>query len=169
MTNVLTAAEAAIFIRSTATDAVMLQYLPLIDQYLISATGHDWATDSTIHPTAKLTAGMLLCYWYDNPGALGMTPNTVMGQLVQLEAEALKYRKYAFEGLSSPGAISLPGAREGDTVMKIVAVYGGLSGNQSSKFENVISEENQIVQTAGDLYEVGLAVVLKDPYDDVSA
>jgi hypothetical protein len=167
--NILTATEASRFIRSTATDPMMLQYLPLIDQYLLNATGHDWTTDATIHPTAKIAAGMLLCYWYDNPGAVGTAPDTVINQLVQLEAEALNYRKYAFEGLASAGAIYLPNARKGDHVEKLVGVYGGLSGDQSSKFESVISEEGQIQQTPNGLFDKGFVVVLKDPADDVSA
>lgn len=168
-TYILTAAEGANFVRTESTDAVMLQLLPLVDTYLLNASGHDWAADTTIHNTAKIAAGMLLVYWYDNPGAVGVAPETVMGALVQLEGEALKYRKYAFEGLSSAGVIPLPGAHEGDLVKKLVGVYGGLSGDQSAKFESVISEEHQIVQTVGGLYDVGFVVVLKDPADDVSA
>lgn len=168
MPNTLTAAEAANFIRSTATDAVMLQYLPLIDQYLLNATGHDWASDGTIHPTAKLAAGMLLCYWYDNPSAIGQAPETVASQMTQLEAEALKYRKIEFSGSDSAGAVYLPGARVGDSVVKLIGVYG-LSGNQSAKFESVISEENQIAQLQAGLGDYKFVAVLKHPVDDVSA
>ncbi len=169
MANILTAAEAANFLRSTSDDAVMLQFLPLVDQYLKQATGHDWATDSTIHNTAKLAAGMLLTYWYDNPGMVGQAPGALSGALVALEAEALKYRKYEFEGLDGAGSISLPGARVGDDIVILVGVYG-VTGNQSSKFEGTISEEDEIQQTdAGDLSENQYVVVLKHPADDVSA
>jgi hypothetical protein len=169
MANILTAPEAANFLRSTADDAVMLQFLPLVDQYLQQATGHDWAADAEVHDTAKLAAGMLLTYWYDNPGMVGQAPGTLSGSLVALEAEALKYRKYEFEGMNGAGSISLPGARTGDDVIKLVGVYG-VTGDQSGKFEATISVDDQIQQTdAGDLSENQYVVVLKHPADDVSA
>jgi hypothetical protein len=169
MTNVLTAAQAANFIRTEATDAVMLQLLPLVDQYLISATGHDWTTDTPIYPTAITAAGMLITYWYDNPGMVGQAPATVRGTLMQLEAEALKYRKYEFGGASSAGAISLEGTRKGDVVKKLVGV-AGVSGDQAAKFESVITVDDQIQQTnSADLSENLYVVVLKHPADDVSA
>lgn len=169
MANILTAAEAANFIRTESTDAVMLQYLPLVDQFLLGATGHNWAADSTIHPTAKIAAGVLITYWYDNPNALGQAPEALTKSLVQLESEALKYRKYEFAGLSSAGAVSLSGARKGDVVITLVGTYG-VSGSQASKFESVVSAENQLQQTdAGDLSANLYAVVLKHPADDVSA
>jgi hypothetical protein len=169
MTNVLTDAQAANFIRTDVTDAVMLQLLPLVDQYLLSATGHNWAADTNIHPSAITAAGMLVVFWYDNPGAFGQIPATVRGTLVQLEAEALKYRKYEFGGSSSANAISLTGARKGDQVIRLVGVYG-VTGDQVSKFESVISEDGQIQQTnAADLSENLYVVVLKHPADDESA
>ncbi len=169
MTNILTAAEGANFVRTGVTDAVMLQLLPLVDQYLLNASGHDWAADTVIHPTAKLAAGMVLVYWYDNPGAVGMEPEGITGQLVQLEAEALKYRKYQFEGLNGAGSVYLPGAREGDDVVKLVGIYG-VGGDQSTKFETEISADGQIRQTSGsDLSDNLYVVVLKSPAEDVSA
>lgn len=169
MPNVLTAAQAANFIRTEATDAVMLQLLPLVDQYLLSATGHDWKADSTIHPTAITAAGMLITHWYDNPGAVGQAPSSVRSTLMQLEAEALKYRKYQFSGAGSAGGIFLEGARKADKVVRLVGVYG-VTGDQSSKFESVLTADNQIQQTqGGDLSENLYVVVLKHPADDVSA
>lgn len=169
MTNILTAAQAANFLRTQATDAVMLQLLPLVDEYLKNATGHDWAADQQIHNAAITAAGMLLTYWYDNPSAVGSTPSTISGTLLQLEAEALKYRKYVFEGASTSGSVYLPGAREGDQVIKLVGVYG-VSGDQSSDFESRISVDDQIVQSnADDLSANQYVVVLKHPADDVSA
>ncbi len=169
MTNILTAAEAANFVRTTSDDAVLVQLLPLVDQYLLNASGHDWAVDATIHPTAKIAAGMVLVYWYDNPGALGQSPEALTGQLVQLEAEALKYCKFTFEGLNGAGSIYLPGAREGAAVITLTGVYG-LTGDQSAKFESAISEENQIVQTSSStLDEKQVVVVVKHPADDVKA
>ena len=169
MPNTLTAAEAANFVRTSASDAVMLQLLPLVDEYLRQATGHDWTTDSPIHPTAKTAAGMLLVYWYDQPSAVGQTPSSVRGALLQLEGEAQKYRKSLFYGISGTGGASLPYARVGDVVVKVVGVYG-LSGNQASKFEAVISVDGQIQQTdGGDHSAHQFVAVLKHPAEDVSA
>jgi hypothetical protein len=168
MTNILTAAQAANFIRTETTDAVMVQLLPLVDQYLLSATGHDWAADSTIHPSAITAAGMLITHWYDNPGAVGQAPATVRGALMQLEAEALKYRKYQFSGAGSAGGIFLEGARKGDEVVRLIGVYG-VSGDQSSMFESVLTTDYHIQQTQGGLSENLYVVVLKHPADDVSA
>jgi hypothetical protein len=169
MTTILTAAEAANFLRTTSTDAVMLQLLPLVDQYLLNATGHDWTTDSSISATAKMAAGMALVYWYDNPGAIGTPPESLTGLLVQLEAEAIKYRKYTFNGRNGAGSIYLPGARQGDDVLWLVGAYG-VDGDESESFEAVISESNQIQQSAaGDLSDNQYVAVLKHPADDVSA
>lgn len=169
MTNILTAAQAANFIRSTADDVVMLQLSPLVDEYLKNASGHDWTMDTTKHPTAIMAAGMLLTYWYDNPSAIGQSPEALTALLVQLESEALKYRKYEFAGLSSAGAISIPGLRKGDVVITLTGVYG-ISGDQKSKFESIVSVDDQLQQTeAGDLSDNLYVVVVKHPADDVSA
>lgn len=169
MSNILTPAEAANFIRTETTDQIMLMLLPMVDAHVQLATGHDWAADAVINQTAKAAAGMLLTYWYDNPSAIGTSPEGSGSAFVQLEAEALKYRKYEFEGLSGAGAVYLPGAREGDTVIKLVGVYG-VTGDQTAKFESSISEENQIVQTYGsDLTEKQFVVILKSPADDITA
>jgi hypothetical protein len=168
--NILTAVEGANFVRTTSADAVMLQLLPMVDQCLYMATGHDWTADGTIAPMAKVAAGMLLVIWYDNPAMTGTADSPgIIGMLAVLEAEALKYRKYPFEGLSSAGAISLPGAREGDAVITLTGVMG-VSGDQKAKFESTISEDGQIQQTySGDLSENQYVVVLKHPADDVRA
>lgn len=167
--NVLTAAQAANFLRTETTDAVMLQFLPLVDQYLLSATGHNWAADATKHSTAITAAGMLLIHWYDNPTLVGQAPSAVTNLLVQLEAEALKYRKSQFNGSSGAGAISIPGARKGDIVISLAGIYG-VTGSQTSKFESTVSVEGQLQQTdAGDLSGNIYVVVLKHPLDDVSA
>jgi len=167
--HVLTAAQAANFLRTETTDAVMLQFLPLVDQYLLSATGHNWAADATKHATAITAAGMLLIHWYDNPTLVGQAPSAVTNLLVQLEAEALKYRKTRFDGSSGSGAISITGASKGDEVISLVGVYG-VTGDQSSKFESSVSVDGQLQQTdAGDLSGNVYVVVLKNPADDVSA
>lgn len=169
MTNILTAAEGANFIRTTADDAVMLQLLPLVDEYLYNATGHDWAADTTIYASAKLAAGMLLTFWYDNPGAIGTAPTALVNQMLQLEAVALKYRKYEFDGRSGGGSICIPGARQGDEVQTLTGVYNE-SGDQKSKFESIVSEDNYLLQTStADLSDASFVVVLKHPADDVRA
>lgn len=169
MTNILTDAQAANFVRTSATDAVMLQLLPLVDEYLKNATGHDWASDATKHNAAITAAGMLLIHWYDNPALIGQAPVTVRTTLVQLEAEALKYRKYEFAGINGAGGVSIPGARKGDTVVKLIGTYG-VSGDQSASFEAAVSKDDQVQQTSSsDLSENLYVVVLKHPVDQVSA
>jgi hypothetical protein len=172
MANILTAAEAANFVRTDTSDAVMLMLLPQVDAFIKKATGHDWAADSTIHGIAKAAAGMLLVQWYDNPSQLGPDMPLAFGltnTLSQLEAEALKYRKVQFYGLSNTGGIAINGALVGDDVISLVGVYG-VSGDQSSKFESEISVYGSIQQTnGGDLSDNIYVVILKSPVDDVSA
>ena len=174
MPNILTAAEAANFLRTETTDTAMLNLLPLVDSFIQRATGRDWTADTTINPIAKAAAGMLLVQWYDVPGqsgsqvtdsplAFGLT--NVLGQL---EAQSLKYRSTEFYGASSAGSVLIPGARVGDVVQKLVGVYG-VSGDQSAKFEGVISVAGTIQQNVGDLSANRYVVVLKAPGDDVSA
>src|SRR5215212_5440466 len=113
VTNILTAAEAAYFVRTDTSDAVMLMLLPVVDSVIKKATGRDWSADATISPIAKAAAGMLLVQYYDTPSQTGSqitdAPlafglNNVLGQL---EAEALKYRKVQFYGLSGAGGIAI--------------------------------------------------------------
>lgn len=169
MANILTDAEAADWVRTDATDTAMLNLLDMVDAHVKAATGRDWTADATIHPLAKAAAGMVLVSWYDDPAQIGSSPSRAMGALLQLEMEALKYRKYSFFGVNGAGPIHLPGALEGDDVMKLVGVHG-VSGDQSSKFESEISDSGYIQQTDnGDLSENIYVVVLKSPAEDVSA
>jgi len=172
MANILTAAEAASAIRVDASDADLLALLPLVDAFVNRATGRDWTQDGTINALAKNAARMLIVQWYDNPAQMGDGNALAFGlknTLMQLESEALKYRKYEFEGVNGGGLIVLEGAREGDDVVKLVGVYGA-SGTQTDKFESEISEEGQILQTStADLSEKHYVVILKSPADDVTA
>lgn len=174
MTNILTAAEAANYIRTATDDAAMLNLLAPIDAFIKRATGRDWTQDSPIDNTAKAAAGMLLALWYDNPaqvqtGSETSLPFGLQNILSMLEAEALKYRKYQFEGLTSAGDIALPGAHMGDDVISLVGVYGA-SGDQSANFESEISDEGYIAQTStSDLTDQLFVVILKSPVDDVVA
>ncbi len=169
MSNILTAAQAANFIRTSVTDAVMLQLLPLVDDYIKNATGHDWASDASVDNTALVAAGMLLTFWYDNPSMVGQAPLAVRSTLMQLEAKAMNYRKYQFNGGSTSGSVAFDEARIGDVVIKLIGVYG-VSGDQSSKFESIITVDGQIQQTnSSDLSDNQYVVVLKHPAEDVSA
>lgn len=170
--TILTASEAANAIRVDATDADLLALLPLVDAFVNRATGRDWTQDGTINNLAKNAARMLIVQWYDNPAQVGDGNSLAFGlknTLMQLESEALKYRKYEFEGINGGGSIYIHGAREGDDVIKLVGTYGA-SGDQTDKFESEISEENQIVQTStDDLSEKHYVVILKNPADDITA
>jgi len=169
MTNILTAAEGANFVRTDTSDAVMLMLLPQIDDFIKRATGRDWTADTTINPVAKVAAGILLVQWYDNPAQAGPdAPQFGINQtLSQLEAEALKYRKYQFYGLSGVGGISLHGAEVGDDVISLVGVYG-VSGDQKLKFESRISVCGALQQTNSSNLSANIYVAfLKSPGEDV--
>lgn len=150
MANILTANEAAIVLRTTATDAAMLALLPLVDAYLKNASGHDWAADSAIRPEAKSAAQMLLTMWYENPAmtASGIASLSfgLQAILIQLEAIAESYRE--FLGRNGAGGCVLTGARIGDTVQSVIGLIG-VTGDQSASFETVITADNQIQQLSG--------------------
>lgn len=168
MTNILTAAEAAYFVRTYTTDPIMLQLLPLVDKHVERATGRDWTADSPVSDMAKAAAGSILIAWYDNPAMVGQAPDGALGALTQLEAEAGKYRKYTFRGLSSAGSIPIPGARIGDVVVKLHG-YSGVTGNQSSHFESAVSLDYSLQQTDGsDLSGNYYVVILKNRIEDIN-
>jgi hypothetical protein len=110
----------------------MLALLPSVDVYIQQATGHDWASDSTIEPMAKSAARILISLWHENPAMIGSAASNLSGGLsaclAQLEALSLRYM--IFEGLPGVGYISLPGAHEGDTVTALIGVVG-ITGDQS--------------------------------------
>lgn len=150
MANILTASEAGIVLRTASTDAAMLALLPLVDSYLKNATGHDWAADSTIRPEAKAAAQMLIVMWYENPAMIASGITTLSfglsAALVQLEAIALSYREFC--GRNGAGSVLLEGVRVGDTVSTLVGIIG-VSGDQKSSFETVISVDGSIQQLSG--------------------
>jgi len=167
--NILTSEEAADWIRTDIEDNAMLQLLDPVDAYIKAATGRDWTADTQINAMAKTAAGIILTAWYDDPGQIGTSPSRANAALLQLEAEALKYRKYQFYGLSGTGGISIPGAKVGDAVQKLVGVYG-VSGDQSASFESTITVDDAIQQSSGsDLSDYIYVVVLKSPVDDVTS
>jgi hypothetical protein len=167
MTNILTAAEAANFVRTDTSDAVMLMLLPVVDDVVKHATGRDWTADQTISPIAKAAAGMLLVQYYDNPADRRMRrPDLVSAMSWQLEAEALKYRKYQFYGISMAGGIALPGARVGDDVISLVGVYGVTETRHQSSRAKSPSVELYSKLTAAISRKISMAI-LKSPVDDV--
>lgn len=167
MTNILTASEASVVLRTETTDADMLALLPMVDDYIKNATGHDWTSDATIDPSAKAAARMLIAQWHENPMMVG-SESSMLGPglkavLTQLEVKSLQYME--FFGLNGAGAISLPRAYEGDKVNSVVAVVGA-TGVYSSSFETVISETGQIQQTSdSDLSEYVFRAKLISPAD----
>lgn len=168
MGYILTIDEAANAIRTDAEDQAMLDLLPGIDAYIKTATGRDWSADDPVHPTAKSAARILLALWYDNPAMLsngqGALPAGLRATLTQLEA--LNGRYHTFEGLSGAGAISLPGAKEGDTVSAVTGLIG-VTGNQAAAFETVISYDDQIQQVSNSNLEACYFRVLLTPLEDL--
>lgn len=147
--TILSAAEGAEVLRCESSDAELLALLPIIDKYIEDATGHDWASDATVHSTAKAAARMLLVMWHENPGMManGQTALSfgLQSCLVQLEAIAQNFKE--FSGGSGAGACDLSGARVGDTVTTLIGLIG-VSGDQSASFETVITVDDQIQQVS---------------------
>lgn len=148
MANILTAAEAAVVLRCEATDANMLALLSQVDAYIKNATGHDWASDTSIRAEAKSAARMLLVRWHEDPG--GMAAQSALGfglsqALVQLECLALNYSKVA--GRNGAGPCALLTARAGDAVSSVTGLVG-TTGSQVASFETVITVDGQIQQVA---------------------
>ena len=64
--------------------------LPAVDNYLRDATGHDWASDTIVSPTAKIAASILLVRWFENPTQVGTNNDIgVKALIAQLQAKAL--------------------------------------------------------------------------------
>lgn len=173
--TILSLQQAINVLRCEETDPRVKDLLPQVDAFLKRATGRDWAQDTVKNPLAVSAATMLMVMWFDIPGQMGsqITDSPLAfgltNMLSQLEAEALKYRKVQFAGLSGAGNISMSEAHLGDDVISLTGVYG-VSGDQSAKFESEISDEGMLAQTsADDLSDYLFVVVLKSPADDVSA
>ena len=172
MANILTAAEASAVLRDVAvTDTLMLQLLPQVDAYIERATGRDWSADTTISERAKSAAQMLLVMWYENPAMIGNESPLHFGLdavLLQLEADALAYRDFSFDGLDGGGYIYLGDwAQKGARVVALVGITG-VSGDQSSNFENVLSQDYYLLQTsASDLSDNQYKITLINAWDAV--
>ena len=165
MIHILKVKEAANILRCETDDPNMLMLLSAIDAYIERSTGRDWAADTVIRQEAKSAARILLVQWHEDPGMIvggtAVLSGGLSACLVQLEALALYY--YIFEGSEIAGFIELSAAREGDTVVSLVGKVG-ISGDQSAKFESVITEEGYIQQTSSeDLSEKWYEVKLVPP------
>ena len=53
--------------------------LPFVDDFIKTATGHDWAEDNPIDPTAKMLASALLVRWFDDPGQMSSFSDNDIG------------------------------------------------------------------------------------------
>lgn len=149
MTHILTNDEAANVLRCDTTDALMLDLLGAVDDYIKGATGRDWSADGTIYPQAKAAARILLTQWHEDPGMAGgavVMSGGLQACIAQLQAEALYY--FTFEGLDGAGYIYIPQAREGDTVSSVTGRVG-VSGDQSASFESVITVDEYLYQSSG--------------------
>lgn len=151
MANILTTTEAANVLRCSPDNPEMLNLLPQVDAYIKQATGHDWAADAIIAPEAKNAARMLLVLWFENPGMIASGVATLnhglTAVLTQLEALALHY--HTFEGMPGSGYIPVSGVYKGDVVSSLTGIIG-LSGDQSGKFEAVISLDGHIKQISAE-------------------
>ena len=164
-TYILTATEAADVLRCEVDDPTMLALLPAIDAYIKNGSGHDWASDSPIREEAKNAARIALVQWHEDPGMTLSELRTISlgfnACMTQLEAIALHYR--TFEGLDGAGYVYIPNVIEGDSVITLVGKVGA-SGDQSSKFESVITEDGYIHQTSSeDLSEKWYTAYLVSP------
>lgn len=167
MANILSAQEAANVLRCELDDPLMIDLLTGINAYIQNGTGHDWASDSPIREEAKTAARIGLVQWHENPGmSLSELDTLSLGFracMTQLEAIALRYK--LFEGLAGSGYIELPGANRGDSVVTLVGKVG-TTGDQSAKFESVITYDGYIQQTSSDdLYEKWFEVYLMSPQE----
>ena len=92
--TILTSDEGATMLRTDVDDQVLADLLPLVDAYLLQATGHKWEADTTIDPLAKNAARMLLVQWYENPGMMGDSSSPLSfglrAAVIQLKTKAME-------------------------------------------------------------------------------
>jgi len=164
--NILSTAEAAAFLKCDQDDPIMLLLLPEIDEYIKIGTGHNYAADLTVPPAAKSAARNLLVQWHEDPGMLTGSQATVLSgnlQACMSQLRAMAHYYFTFEGLSGAGMIPIRGVSEGDSVISLVGKVG-ISGDQRSKFESVISWDGYLVQTSNqDLEEMWFTAYLIPP------
>lgn len=140
MTTIITTAEAAAVLRCDVSDTEMINLLPIVDAYIIRATGHDWTADASIDPVAKAAARMLLVNWHENPAAMAERNVPLsfgfQAAITQLEAKADQYME--FRGAGGAGYVALDGAEWGDTVVSVTGLVG-VAGDRSADFEPTIT------------------------------
>jgi hypothetical protein len=147
---ILSTAEAAAFLKCAEDDSSMLLLLPQIDAYIKRGTGRDWAAETIIPEEAKTIARELLIQWHSDPGMLigsqvAVLSGSLQACMSQLRAMALYY--HIFQGLAGAGSIPIDGLSMGDSVIKVVGKVG-ISGDQADKFEDVITWDGYLLQTA---------------------
>lgn len=98
--SILTPQEAAIMLRLPDPDDYP-QFniiLPFVDDFIKTATGYDWASDTTIDPTAKMLASALAARWFDDPGQMGVIKDNDIGVqslIGQLHGKAVQAQQAA--------------------------------------------------------------------------
>ncbi len=150
--NILSTAEAAAILKCAEDDPSMLLLLPQIDDKIKFSSGRDWAAEAIIPQAAKAVARILLVRWYENPGMMSDSADETLGGsylagISQLRAMAAYY--FTFQGNAGAGLIQVNGMQEGDSVISLVGKVG-ISGDQSSKFESVITWDGYILQTSAE-------------------
>jgi hypothetical protein len=85
MAHILTDTEAIEALRITAVNEVANyeMLMSAVDDGIKTETGHDWAADTVIDPTAKLAAALLLTCLYDGID----TPSFYRYKIVQLDGK----------------------------------------------------------------------------------
>jgi len=148
--NILTVAEAAIYLHCEIDDANMLLLLPAVDAKIYRGTGRKWEGDSVICQEAKNAAYALLTCLHEGGWPSDGLRDYYLGCTTQLEAMALYY--YTFEGIDGAGYIHVHHIHEGDTVVSVTGRVGA-TGDQSAKFESVITEDHLLQQISNENLE----------------
>lgn len=149
--NILTTSEGAACLRCAEDDPLMVVLLPQVDAYIKRATGRDWAAETIIPQEAKSAARGILVQWHEDPGSLTGSQATVLTANIQAclsQLRAMAHYYFTFEGLPGAGMIPIQGVNEGDSVISLVGKVG-ISGDQSSKFESVITWDGFLQQLSG--------------------
>ena len=94
---ILTELEAANALGYISTDEMperVNTLLSAIDKFIETATGKDWGAETTIDPTARMLASVLLVRWFEDPGMVGKVSDAgVLGLVGQLHAKALQEKQ----------------------------------------------------------------------------
>lgn len=125
--TILTSAEAAAVLRLEADNADMLALLPLVDEYILRATGRDWAADTVIDDGAKAAARMLLVQWFENPAMLANGIASLEfglnAVLSQLEVKALQLEKSRIPAETLAIRACTPADGEAEVSITVVPIF----------------------------------------------